>query len=65
MRPAFTWVLKDMQIARQMSDQCGLSLPLTGSIEKMVKQQALQTRDTNPLQRTHSRNEDARLSAKS
>lgn len=33
----FTWALKDMQIVTQMSDEAGLSLPITGAIKELVK----------------------------
>jgi 3-hydroxyisobutyrate dehydrogenase/2-hydroxy-3-oxopropionate reductase len=58
----FTWALKDMQIVSQMSDQLGLSLPLTGAIKEMVKQ-ARQTKATNPPKWTRS--DDAATSTKS
>jgi 3-hydroxyisobutyrate dehydrogenase/2-hydroxy-3-oxopropionate reductase len=34
---SFTWALKDMQIVAKMTDQAGLSLPLTGAIKELVK----------------------------
>jgi len=34
---SFTWALKDMQIVSKMTDEAGLSLPLTGAIREMVK----------------------------
>jgi 3-hydroxyisobutyrate dehydrogenase len=33
----FTWALKDMQIVSKMTDQSGLSLPLTGAVKELVK----------------------------
>jgi 3-hydroxyisobutyrate dehydrogenase len=33
----FTWALKDMQIVSKMTDQAGLSLPLTGAVKELVK----------------------------
>ena len=35
---SFTWALKDMQIVSQMTDQAGLSLPLTGAVKELVKE---------------------------
>src|SRR4029450_2268441 len=32
----FTWALKDMQIVAQMTDEAGLSLPLTGAVKELV-----------------------------
>jgi 3-hydroxyisobutyrate dehydrogenase-like beta-hydroxyacid dehydrogenase len=34
---SFTWALKDMQIVSKMTDQAGLSLPLTGMAREQVK----------------------------
>jgi 3-hydroxyisobutyrate dehydrogenase/2-hydroxy-3-oxopropionate reductase len=34
---SFTWALKDMQIVAKMTDQAGLSLPITGAIRELVK----------------------------
>lgn len=34
----FTWALKDMQIVGQITDETGLSLPITGAIKEMVKE---------------------------
>jgi 3-hydroxyisobutyrate dehydrogenase/2-hydroxy-3-oxopropionate reductase len=34
---SFTWALKDMQIVSKMTDQAGLSLPLTGMVREQVK----------------------------
>jgi 3-hydroxyisobutyrate dehydrogenase/2-hydroxy-3-oxopropionate reductase len=33
----FTWALKDMQIVAKMTDQAGLSLPVTGMVRELVK----------------------------
>ena len=33
----FTWALKDMQIVSKMTDQAGLSLPITGMVRELVK----------------------------
>ena len=43
----FTWALKDMQIVTKMTDQAGLSLPLTGAVKEMVKE-ARRTKASNP-----------------
>lgn len=34
---SFTWALKDMQIVAKMTDNAGLSLPITGAIKELVK----------------------------
>jgi 3-hydroxyisobutyrate dehydrogenase len=34
---SFTWALKDMQIVSKMTDNAGLSLPLTGMVREQVK----------------------------
>jgi 3-hydroxyisobutyrate dehydrogenase/2-hydroxy-3-oxopropionate reductase len=34
---SFTWALKDMQIVAKMTDNAGLSLPITGAIRELVK----------------------------
>jgi 3-hydroxyisobutyrate dehydrogenase/2-hydroxy-3-oxopropionate reductase len=44
---SFTWALKDMQIVAKMTDQAGLSLPITGAIKELVKE-ARRTKATNP-----------------
>lgn len=44
---SFTWALKDMQIVHQMSDDAGLSLPITGAIKELVKE-ARRVKATNP-----------------
>ncbi len=33
----FTWALKDMQIVAKMTDQAGLSLPVSGMVRELVK----------------------------
>jgi 3-hydroxyisobutyrate dehydrogenase len=43
----FTWALKDMQIVSRMTDQAGLSLPLTGAVKELVKE-ARRTKANNP-----------------
>ena len=43
----FTWALKDMQIVSQMTDEAGLSLPLTGAVKELVKE-ARRTKAKNP-----------------
>ncbi len=43
----FTWALKDMQIVSQMTDNAGLSLPITGAIKELVKD-ARRIKATNP-----------------
>jgi 3-hydroxyisobutyrate dehydrogenase len=35
---SFTWALKDMQIAADLADKSGLSLPITGAIKELVKE---------------------------
>jgi 3-hydroxyisobutyrate dehydrogenase-like beta-hydroxyacid dehydrogenase len=47
----FTWALKDMQIVSRMTDQAGLSLPITGAVKELVKE-ARRTKATNPPQWT-------------
>ncbi len=44
---SFTWALKDMQIVSQMTDQAGLSLPITGAVKELVKE-ARRTKASNP-----------------
>ncbi|HEX9466711.1 MAG TPA: NAD(P)-dependent oxidoreductase [Alphaproteobacteria bacterium] len=44
---SFTWALKDMQIVAKMTDQAGLSLPLTGAVREMVKE-ARRIKAANP-----------------
>jgi len=44
---SFTWALKDMQIVAGMSDEAGLSLPVTGAIKELVKD-ARRIKATNP-----------------
>ena len=44
---SFTWALKDMQIVADMTDQAGLSLPITGAIKELVKE-ARRIKATNP-----------------
>lgn len=44
---SFTWALKDMQIVAKMTDQAGLSLPLTGAAREMVKE-ARRIKASNP-----------------
>jgi len=44
---SFTWALKDMQIVLKMTDQAGLSMPLTGAVKEMVKE-ARRIKATNP-----------------
>jgi 3-hydroxyisobutyrate dehydrogenase len=43
----FTWALKDMQIVSKMTDQGGLSLPITGAVKELVKE-ARRVKATNP-----------------
>jgi 3-hydroxyisobutyrate dehydrogenase len=43
----FTWALKDMQIVSKMTDQAGLSLPITGAVKELVKE-ARRVKATNP-----------------
>jgi 3-hydroxyisobutyrate dehydrogenase-like beta-hydroxyacid dehydrogenase len=43
----FTWALKDMQIVANMTDQAGLSLPITGAIKELVKD-ARRVKASNP-----------------
>jgi len=44
---SFTWALKDMQIVSKMTDQAGLSLPITGAVKELVKE-ARRIKATNP-----------------
>jgi 3-hydroxyisobutyrate dehydrogenase len=44
---SFTWALKDMQIVAKMTDQAGLSLPITGAIKELVKD-ARRIKASNP-----------------
>jgi 3-hydroxyisobutyrate dehydrogenase/2-hydroxy-3-oxopropionate reductase len=44
---SFTWALKDMQIVAKMTDQAGLSLPVTGAIRELVKD-ARRIKASNP-----------------
>ena len=44
---SFTWALKDMQIVAYMTDQAGISLPITGAIKELVKE-ARRIKATNP-----------------
>ena len=44
---SFTWALKDMQIVSAMTDEAGLSLPLTGAVKELVKE-ARRIKATNP-----------------
>ncbi len=43
----FTWALKDMQIVLKMTDQAGLSLPITGAVKELVKE-ARRVKASNP-----------------
>jgi 3-hydroxyisobutyrate dehydrogenase/2-hydroxy-3-oxopropionate reductase len=43
----FTWALKGMQIVAKMTDQAGLSLPITGAIKELVKD-ARRIKASNP-----------------
>ena len=43
----FTWALKDMQIVSKMTDQAGLSLPITGAVKELVKE-ARRVKAANP-----------------
>ncbi len=43
----FTWALKDMQIVSKMTDQAGLSLPLSGAVKELVKE-ARRIKANNP-----------------
>jgi 3-hydroxyisobutyrate dehydrogenase/2-hydroxy-3-oxopropionate reductase len=43
----FTWALKDMQIVSKMTDQAGLSLPITGAVKELVKE-ARRVKANNP-----------------
>jgi 3-hydroxyisobutyrate dehydrogenase len=43
----FTWALKDMQIVAKMTDQAGLSLPITGAVKELVKE-ARRVKASNP-----------------
>jgi 3-hydroxyisobutyrate dehydrogenase len=44
---SFTWALKDMQVVAEMSDNAGLSLPVTGAVKELVKE-ARRIKATNP-----------------
>jgi 3-hydroxyisobutyrate dehydrogenase len=44
---SFTWALKDMQVVAEMTDQAGLSLPITGAIKELVKE-ARRIKASNP-----------------
>ena len=44
---SFTWALKDMQIVSKMTDQAGLSLPITGAVKELVKE-GRRIKATNP-----------------
>lgn len=44
---SFTWALKDMQIVAQMTDEAGLSLPVTGAVKELVKE-ARRVKASNP-----------------
>jgi 3-hydroxyisobutyrate dehydrogenase len=44
---SFTWALKDMQIVSRMTDQAGLTLPLTGAVRELVKD-ARRVKAANP-----------------
>ncbi len=44
---SFMWALKDMQIVAKMTDQAGLSLPVTGAVKELVKE-AKRIKATNP-----------------
>ena len=48
---SFTWALKDMQIVSKMTDQAGLSLPITGAVKELVKE-ARRIKATNAPQWT-------------
>jgi 3-hydroxyisobutyrate dehydrogenase len=50
---SFTWALKDMQIVTQMTDDAGLSLPITGAVKELVKE-ARRIKATNPPKWTRS-----------
>jgi 3-hydroxyisobutyrate dehydrogenase/2-hydroxy-3-oxopropionate reductase len=50
---SFTWALKDMQIVTQMTDDAGLSLPITGAVKELVKD-ARRIKATNPPKWTRS-----------
>jgi len=43
----FTWALKDMQIVAKMTDNAGLSLPITGAIRELLKD-ARRVKASNP-----------------
>jgi len=53
----FTWALKDMQIVSEMTDQAGLSLPITGAIRELVKE-AKRVKVANPPAWTGKRGSD-------
>ena len=44
---SFTWALKDMQVVAEMTDNAGLSLPITGAIKELVKE-ARRIKASNP-----------------
>jgi 3-hydroxyisobutyrate dehydrogenase/2-hydroxy-3-oxopropionate reductase len=44
---SFTWALKDMQIVAKMTDEAGLSLPITGATKELVKD-ARRIKASNP-----------------
>jgi 3-hydroxyisobutyrate dehydrogenase len=44
---SFIWALKDMQIVSKISDESGLSLPMTGMIKELVKD-GLRIKRSNP-----------------
>jgi 3-hydroxyisobutyrate dehydrogenase-like beta-hydroxyacid dehydrogenase len=50
---SFTWALKDMQIVSRMTDEAGLSLPITGAVKELVKE-ARRIKATNPPRWTRS-----------
>ena len=43
----FTWALKDMQVVAEMTDESGLSLPVTGAVKELVKE-ARRIKAANP-----------------
>jgi 3-hydroxyisobutyrate dehydrogenase/2-hydroxy-3-oxopropionate reductase len=51
----FTWALKDMQIVSKMTDQAGLSLPITGMVRELVKD-ARRLKAANPPAWTGKKN---------
>jgi 3-hydroxyisobutyrate dehydrogenase len=50
---SFTWALKDMQIVSRMTDEAGLSLPITGAVKELVKE-ARRIKATNAPRWTRS-----------